>query len=170
MEFDFPRASVSGRLPQNKRGDLIVAAGVFGRDLIIYENLCRVPGREEQHDPMVFQWSYKARHPRQVRHCFQEVPEKRAEELRIQEVAEDHAEELSSGSTAASSLAVGAPVEQPYGHIDLASRSNEPISFNEQDRAAMTWNSRADELALDEPSGATEHAEEIPIRFGRVFG
>ena len=40
-----------------KGGDLMVAASVCGVDMAIYENRCKVKGRERQHDCMFFKWS-----------------------------------------------------------------------------------------------------------------
>ena len=45
---------------QQKPGDFMVAASVNGRgDFIVYKNTCRVQGREQAHDPMVFKFSFK---------------------------------------------------------------------------------------------------------------
>ena len=41
----------------HKPGDLIVAAAVHDVDLAIYENRCKVKGREQQHVPMFCKWS-----------------------------------------------------------------------------------------------------------------
>ena len=51
-------AYVEGR--RRKSADFMVAASVKNADFIVYENTCRVQGREEQHDPMVFKFSFKA--------------------------------------------------------------------------------------------------------------
>ena len=42
---------------RRQNGDLVVAAGVRGFDMLIYENRCEVKGREKQHDCMFFKWS-----------------------------------------------------------------------------------------------------------------
>ena len=37
----------------------MVAGCVKHADFVVYENICCVPGREDQHDPLVFKFSYK---------------------------------------------------------------------------------------------------------------
>ena len=44
-----------------KPGDFLVAGSVKYADFIVYENTCLVQGREKQHDPMVFKFSFKPR-------------------------------------------------------------------------------------------------------------
>ena len=63
LAFDQP-SFISGI--NNKRGDLIVAAAVKGESLSIFENKCALAGREMQHDPMYFEWCYRARAARAV--------------------------------------------------------------------------------------------------------
>ena len=44
---------------QQKPGDFMAAASEKGRgDFIVYKNTCRVQGREQAHDPMVFKFSW----------------------------------------------------------------------------------------------------------------
>ena len=58
LTFDAP-SFVYGLRRQG--GDLMVAAGLKGGGMAFFENTCTVEGREDQHDCMFIEWSYKAR-------------------------------------------------------------------------------------------------------------
>ena len=47
-----------------KDGDRMVGAGGKNHELEFAKNVCEVPGREKQHDPMCMKWCYTAPYPK----------------------------------------------------------------------------------------------------------
>ena len=54
-------SSAGGAAEHTSFRDLMVGCGV--EDFVFIENTCEAQGREEQHDPMVMEWCYRAHAP-----------------------------------------------------------------------------------------------------------
>ena len=151
-----------------KGGDLMVAAAIQGVDMMIYENRCRVEGREKQHDCIFFKWSCRGfprvdapawPFDRQIRPRIQETnPSALAEPARG---ASDPAGGNARGTSSASGVALEAdPIER-------AEERQEAYTLEADDESSCGSVDWADMLQEDEDklqhadvASASEHDDE----------
>ena len=148
-------AYLQGR--HRKPGDFMVAGCVKHRDFVVYENTCRVQGREKQHDPMVFKFSYKPR-------------------TRIQA----HAEEPPSGGALASGATEHAAAPAPniplhdswtgFDKDNFVSKKLEPDLISEADyEEAQSEHDASEGGGASDAEDASDAAEEAQLEEAEHF-
>ena len=129
-----------------KSGDLMVAAAVHAVDMVIYENRCKVKGRERQHDCMLFKWSCRdfARAEAPVWPCERQV------RPRMQEPDTVRGSSEPASGVAPAVIVIEDTEERPGTHTLEA---DEVSSLGSVD-----WNEEASKH--DDEDGAAEHSDE----------